>query len=67
VRVLGINDLRRFVLSIEGDYEAVRAGLTLSWSNGQAEGQVNRLKLRKRQSHGRAGFELLRRRVLKAA
>ena len=35
--------------------------------SGQAEGQVNRLKLLKRQSYGRAGFDLLRQRVLMAA
>ncbi len=62
-----IYDLRRFVLSIKRDYEAVKAGLTLSWSNGQTEGQVNRLKLLQRQSYGRASFQLRRRRVLKAA
>lgn len=46
---------------------AVEAGLTLEWSNGQTEGQVHRLKLLKRQMYGRAGFELLRRRVLAAS
>ncbi len=40
---------------------------TQPWSSGQAKGQVNRLKLLKRQSYGRAGFNLLRRRVLMAA
>jgi transposase len=34
------------------------------WSNGQVEGQVNRLKTIKRQMYGRAGFGLLRARVL---
>ena len=43
---------------------AVRAGLTLEWSNGQTEGQVNRLKTLKRQMYGRAGFVLLRQRLL---
>ena len=60
-------DLQRFVLSIKNDYQAVKAGLTMSWSNGQTEGQVNRLKLVKRQGYGRAGFTLLRKRVLQAA
>jgi transposase len=32
--------------------------------NGQTEGQVNRLKSVKRQMYGRAGFDLLRQRVL---
>jgi transposase len=52
---------------LDADGAAVRATLTLPWSSGQAEGQVNRLKLIKRQSYGRAGFDLLRRRVLFAA
>lgn len=43
---------------------AVRAALTCEWSNGQTEGQVNRLKMIKRQMFGRANFDLLRRRVL---
>jgi hypothetical protein len=42
----------------------VKAGLTLSWSNGQTEGQVHRLKLIKRQMYGRGSFKLLRKRVL---
>jgi transposase len=46
------------------DEAAVRAGLTLPWSQGQTEGQVNRLKLLKRQSSGRAKFDLLRVQVL---
>jgi transposase len=40
----------------------VEAALSLPYSNGQTEGQVNRLKLIKRSMYGRAGFELLRRR-----
>ena len=46
------------------DYKAVEAALSLEWSNGQVEGQINRLKLIKRQMYGRASFELLRQRVL---
>src|SRR5712691_1296748 len=52
---------------LKKDYDAVKAGLTLSWSNGQTEGQVHRLKLIKRQMYGRGGFKLLRRRVLHRA
>ncbi len=43
------------------------AGLTLPESQGQTEGQVHKLKLLKRQMFGRAGFALLRKRVLLAA
>jgi transposase len=42
----------------------VRAALTEPWSNGQVEGQVNRLKVIKREMYGCAGFDLLRGRVL---
>ena len=43
------------------------AALELPWSNGQAEGQITRLKLIKRQMYGRAKFDLLRARVLQDA
>ena len=38
------------------DEAAVRAALTTPWSNGPVEGQVNRLKVIKRQMYGRAGL-----------
>ena len=46
------------------DKDAVLAGLTLPWSNGPLEGNVNRLKLIKRSMYGRAEFDLLKLRVL---
>ena len=46
--------------------EAVLNGLTLEHSSGAVEGSVNRIKMIKRQMYGRAGFELLRKRVLLA-
>jgi transposase len=58
--------LRHFATGLKADYRAVEAGLTTEWSNGQLEGQVNRLKLIKRQMYGRAKFDLLRQRVLHA-
>ena len=61
----GIPELRRFALGLQGDLDAVRAGLTEPWSTGPVEGQITRLKLIKRQGYGRAGFALLRRRVLR--
>jgi transposase len=56
-----------FAAGLEQDGPAVRAALTLPWSSGQAEGQINRLKLVKRSMYGRASFDLLRRRILLAA
>jgi len=59
--------LRRFAQGLRADLEAVRAGLTEHWSNGPTEGFVHKLKLLKRQAYGRAGFAVLRRRVMWAA
>ncbi len=59
--------LHPFVVGIYQDKAAVQAGLTSPWSQGQTEGQITRLKLIKRQGYGRAGFDLLRKRVLQAA
>lgn len=60
----GVKKLQNFALGLRLDYDAVRAALTYDWSNGQVEGQVNRLKTIKRQMYGRANFDLLRQRVL---
>ncbi len=59
-----IIELKRFSTSLRTDYAAIKSALLFSWSNGQVEGQVNRLKLIKRAMYGRANFDLLRRRVL---
>ena len=61
-----ISELQGFALGIERDKKAVLAGLTLPHSNGIVEGKVNKLKLIKRMGFGRAGFPLLRQRVLHA-
>ena len=57
-------DLHSFTRGIRQDYDAVKNGLTLPWSSGTVEGNVNRLKMLKRQTYGRASFPLLRHRVL---
>jgi transposase len=59
--------LRGFAADLSQDIDAVRAALSLPWSNGPAEGQVNRPKTIKRQMYKRAKFDLLRSRVLHAA
>jgi len=60
----GIGALKNYAAGLEQDYDAVKAAVSLKWSNGQVEGQINRLKNIKRQMYGRANFELLRKRVL---
>jgi transposase len=59
--------LQRFATGLHADYEAVKAGLRLPWSNGPVEGHINRLKMLKRQMFGRAKLDLLSRRFLRAA
>ena len=59
-----LSEIRSFARGIQRDYAAVKAALTLPWSNGMLEGHVNRLKFVKRQMFGRAKFDLLRLRVL---
>ena len=56
--------LVRFASGLQKDISVVAAAVTTLWSSGQVEGQINRLKTIKRQMYGRAGFELLRARVL---
>ena len=61
------SELRGFARSLRQDEAAVAAALSEHWSNGKVEGHVNRLKVIKRQMYGRAGFRLLRARVMNAA
>jgi transposase len=59
--------LRDFAASLRRDLAAVQAALDLPWTTSPAEGQINRLKMLKRTMYGRAGFDLLRARVLHVA
>ncbi|WP_407697450.1 ISL3 family transposase [Skermanella rosea] len=59
--------IETFAAGLRQDQTAIQAALTLPWSSGQAEGQINKLKLIKRQMYGRGNFDLIRRRVLLAA
>ncbi len=61
-----VKELHTFAAGIRKDLAAVTAGLTTHWNSGPVEGNVTRIKLLKRQSYGRAGFPLLRRRILLA-
>ena len=57
-------ELRSFANGIRRDQQAVTAGLALPYSSGTMEGNVNKIKMIKRQMFGRAGFALLRKRVI---
>jgi len=62
-----VSELKSFAQGLKRDYDAVKAGLTLPWSQGAVEGHVHRLKLLKRQMYGKASFQTLRKRVLQCS
>lgn len=57
----------RFAAGLRRDFDAINAALELPWTTSPVEGQISRIKMLKRTMYGRAGFELLRARVLHAA
>jgi len=62
-----VPEVRSFATGIRRDRAAIDAALRSPWSNGQTEGQINRLKVLKRQMYGRARLDLLEKRFLYAA
>ncbi|HEY8127400.1 MAG TPA: transposase, partial [Hyphomicrobium sp.] len=60
----GVYAMRRFAKTLRQDIDAVQNAVVGPWSNGQTEGQINRLKTLKRSMYGRASIELLRARML---
>lgn len=61
------SELASFAAVTARDIEAVKAGLAESWSTSPVEGQINRLKMIKRQMYGRSGYSLLKSKVLARA
>ncbi|MBF0236704.1 MAG: transposase [SAR324 cluster bacterium] len=61
-----IEDLISFVKGVRKDQDAVTAAFELQWSNGPVEGQINRLKMIKRNTYDRAKLDLLEARLLLA-
>lgn len=59
-----VRELKGFAKGLLTDFAAVKNAMTYPWSNGQVEGQVNKLKTIKRQMYGRASFSLLRKRLI---
>ena len=60
----GSAELWSVAAGIEADAAAICEAISSRWSNGVVDGHVNHLKMLKRQMYGRAGFELLRQRVM---
>ena len=55
----GIHVMQKFAAKLRSDIDAVRNAIREPWSNGQTEGQINRLKMLKRARYGRASVALL--------
>ena len=62
-----VSALQRFAQGLHDDYAAVKAGVTVPWSNGPVEGHINRLKMLKRHMFGRAHLDLLSCRFVRAS
>jgi transposase len=62
----GTSLVASFARGVINDEKAVRAAMTSSWSNGQTEGQITKLKLIKRQMYGRGKIDLLQARLIGA-
>ncbi len=56
--------LHSFAHGIRRGQQAVTAGLALPYSSAAMEGNVNKIKMIKRQMYGRVGFPLLSKRVI---
>ena len=63
-RAADLPHLHSFTRGLEIDVNAATAAVTLPHHNGRTEGVNNKTKMIKRQMFGRAGFELLRHRIL---
>ena len=63
-KALGIKELNSFITGITRDIEAVENAINYEYSNGLAEGKINKIKVIKRIMYGRCTFEILRNRVL---
>ncbi len=63
-RAVDLPHLRRLTNGLEIDRSAVDGAITLPYHNGRTEGVNTRTKRIMRQMHGRAGFDLLRHRIL---
>ena len=64
VRHLGIDEFDGFVSGLGLDLDAVKNAIRYEYSNGLAEGCINKVKLIKRIMYGRCSFKLLRNKIL---
>ena len=63
-RAADLPHLHSFTRGLDLDIQAATAAVTLPHHNGRTEGVNTKTKMIKRQMYGRAGFDLLRHRIL---
>lgn len=63
-RAVDLPHVHSFTRGLDLDRQAADATLTMPHHNGRTEGVNTKIKLLKRQMYGRAGFDLLRHRIL---
>ena len=61
---LNLSEINSFVKGITNDLDGVKHSIIYDYSNGLAEGSVNKIKVIKRIMYGRCSFETLRKKVL---
>lgn len=64
-KALNLSELNSFITGITRDIEAVNNATLYEYSNGLAEGKVNKIKVIKRIMLGRCSFSTLRNKILK--
>ncbi|MBT2583146.1 ISL3 family transposase [Planococcus sp. ISL-109] len=64
IKLADFSFVQSFANGILQDLSAIKLSIEKDWSNGPTEGQINRLKMIKRMMYGRAGFQVLRNRIL---
>lgn len=60
----GISEMATFANGLLRDYQSIENAISLPWSNGPVEGNINKLKTIKRPMYGRASFDLLRKKLV---
>ena len=64
VKTLDISELNSFAAGVISDYDAIKNAIKLPYSNGLAEGKINKIKVIKRIMFGRCSFFLLKAKTL---
>ncbi|NLJ40356.1 MAG: transposase [Clostridiales bacterium] len=59
-----VQEFKNFSKRLSEDIDPVKNALLYDWNNGLLEGSIIRIKMIKRTMYGRAGFDLLKKKIL---